>query len=228
MSTVFGAPRGLFSAPSAADKSLMQFQRAIAAAAMLLVLAAPCAAQVGIGVRLSGVHDETQIDPDAPSKRFYGLQLRARVSPRMGLELSVDRRSETSLDDTIRVREYPVQGSLILFPFKSSFSPFVLGGVGWYTHILDDMSGEKAIESITTRQFGYHAGFGAELRMGKHAGVHGDYRYTMLHFGDSDADVNPAGGPATPVSGFGVSGLYSRFLPSYDGSMWTAGFTIYF
>jgi len=207
----------------------MQFQRALAAAwALVMFVAAPCAAQVGVGARISGVHDETQIDPDATSQRLYGLQLRGRVSPRVGLELSIDRRSETSLDETTRVREYPVQGSLILFPLKSSFSPYFLGGVGWYTHILDDMSGEKVIESITTRQFGYHAGFGAELRMGKHAGLHGDYRYTMLHFGDSDADVNPAGSLATPVTGFGLSGLYSRFLPSYDGSMWTAGFTVYF
>jgi opacity protein-like surface antigen len=207
----------------------MQFQRAIAAAAALvLVAAAPAAAQVGVGVRLTGVHDDTQIDPDAPRQRFYGLQLRGRVSPRVGLELSIDRRSETSLDETTRVREYPVQGSLILFPLKSSFSPYFLGGVGWYTHILDDLSGEKVIESITTRQFGYHAGFGAELKMGKHAGVHADYRYTMLRFGDSDADLDEPAGLAPPVTGFGLSGLYSRFLPSYDGSMWTAGFTIYF
>ena len=212
----------------AADKSRMQFQRAFAAGALALLVAAPCAAQVGVGVRMTGVSDETQIDPDAPSKRLYGLQLRARVSPRMAVELSVDRRSETSLDETTRVREFPVQGSLILFPLKSSFSPYLLGGVGWYTHILDDVSGEKAIESITTRQFGYHAGFGAELRMGKHAGLHADYRYTMLHFGDSDADIDTAGSLAPPVTGFGLSGLYSRFLPSYDGSMWTAGFTIYF
>jgi opacity protein-like surface antigen len=207
----------------------MQFQRAIAAAAVLLLLmAAPGEAQVGIGVRMTGVHDDTQIDPDATSQRLYGLQLRARVSPRIGVEVSVDRRSETSLDETTRVREYPVQGSLLLFLAKGSFSPFVLGGVGWYTHILDDVSGEKVIDSITTRQFGYHAGFGAEVRMGKHAGLHGDYRYTMLHFGDSDVDVNPAAALGPPVTGLGLSGLYSRFLPSYDGSMWTAGFTIYF
>jgi len=206
----------------------MQFQRAIAAAALVLLVGAPCAAQVGVGIRMTGVHDDTQIDPDATTQRLYGLQLRARVSPRIGVEVSVDRRSETSLDETTRVREYPVQGSLLLFLAKGSFSPFVLGGVGWYTHILDDLSGERAIESVTTRQFGYHAGFGAELRMGKHAGVHADYRYTMLHFGDSDADVNPSPAPSTPAKGFGVSGLYSRFLPSYDGSMWTAGFTIYF
>lgn len=206
----------------------MQFQRAIAAAALVLLSAAPCAAQFGIGARFSSVRDSTQVDPDATSRKLAGLQLRGRVSPRVALELSVDRRSETSLDETTRIKEYPVQGSLILFPLKSSFSPFVLGGVGWYTHILDDLSGEKVIESVTTRQFGYHAGFGAELRMGKHVGVHGDYRYTMLHFGDSDADVNTAGALATPVTGFGLGGLYSRFLPSYDGSMWTAGVTFYF
>ena len=84
----------------------MQFQRALAVAgALVMFVAAPCAAQVGVGARISGVHDETQIDPDATSQRLYGLQLRGRVSPRVGLELSIDRRSETSLDETTRVRE---------------------------------------------------------------------------------------------------------------------------
>ena len=59
---------------------------------------------------------------------------------------------------------------------------------------------------------GYHAGFGAELKVGGHAGVHADYRYTKLHFGDTVAD----------------GGLLDHFKPSYQGSMWTAGFTFYF
>jgi hypothetical protein len=61
---------------------------------------------------------------------------------------------------------------------------------------------------------GYHAGFGAELKVGGHAGVHADYRYTKLHFGDGTEG--------------GTAGLASRLKPSYDGSMWTAGFTFYF
>ena len=50
--------------------------------------------------------------------------------------------------------------------------------------------------------------------MDEHAGVHADYRYTMLHFGDGTDN--------------GTGGLASRFKPSYDGSLWTAGFTLYF
>jgi hypothetical protein len=63
---------------------------------------------------------------------------------------------------------------------------------------------------------GCHAGFGAELKVGTHAGVHADYRYTMIHFGD------PAG------TNTGTTSLVNQFKPSYDGSMWTAGFTVYF
>ena len=70
---------------------------------------------------------------------------------------------------------------------------------------------------------GYHGGFGAEMKVGKHAGVHADYRYTMVHFGDgTGAAASPTGTTAV------TTGLASRFLPSYDGSMWTAGVTFYF
>ena len=53
--------------------------------------------------------------------------------------------------------------------------------------------------------------------LGKHAGIHGDYRYTFLDFNDDDDEEIGIGG-----------GFVSRLLPGHKGSMWTVGVTVYF
>jgi hypothetical protein len=186
----------------------------------MLALAAPCAAQdgaFGLGARLAMVKNDAPVDTD--SQRFTGGQIRLRMSPKMALEVSLDRRSETfdALDE--KVVDYPLQTSLLLYPVRAAVSPYVLGGPGWYTHKVEALS-DADIESETSRRFGWHAGFGAEIRMGKHAGLHGDYRYTFLKFGDDDDDESVA---ASPTHSF-----VSSLLPSSGGSMWTVGLTIYF
>jgi opacity protein-like surface antigen len=178
----------------------------------VLFVASPCAAQgIGLGARMSMVRGDVQTDPTATAQRFLGGQIRAKLSPRTSIELSLERRTE-SPDLSTRVKDYPLQGSLLLFPIHSTFSPYLLGGVGWYTHVVDTMSAGEVVDSASSRTMGYHAGFGAELKVGGHAGVHADYRYTKLHFGDSADDGS----------------LLDRFKPSYSGSMWTAGITFYF
>jgi opacity protein-like surface antigen len=204
----------------------MQKYRIVATALGIFFLATPSFAQgtFGLGARMSMVRGDVQADPAASAQRFTGGQIRARLSPKTSVEISIDRRTEASTDLTQRVRDYPLQGSLLLFPIRTTFSPYVLGGVGWYTHAVDTMAAGKVLESASTRKMGYHGGFGAEMKMGRHAGVHADYRYTMVHFGDG---TGAAGGPAAGTSA-GTTGLASRIRPSYDGSMWTAGVTFYF
>jgi len=182
---------------------------------LLAVLAIPetAAAQFGIGGRLSWVRRDVDVDVD--STRFTGGQIRARVSPRTAVELSLDIHSETNELETARIREYPIQASLLLYPARGSFSPYFLGGAGWYATKFETLAGDETIAEETVRDFGWHAGIGAELKLGKHAGLHGDYRYTFLDFGDDDD--NEIGGA-----------ILGRVLPGYKGSMWTAGLTIYF
>ena len=208
----------------------MQFQRTFASAALVLAMATPCLAQgtFGLGARMSMVRGDVQADPAATAQRFTGGQIRARISPKTSLEVSLDRRTEDTLDLTQRVRDYPLQGSLLLFPIHSTFAPYVLGGVGWYTHVVDTLETGKVMTSTSMRKMGYHGGFGAEMKMGKHAGVHADYRYTMVHFGDGTGSAGLTAGQAVTGTNTGTTGLASRLLPSYDGSMWTAGVTFYF
>jgi len=178
----------------------------------LLLAAAPCTAQgLGLGARMSMVRGDVQTNPTEAAQRFLGGQLRARLSPKTSIEVSLERRTDHP-DLSTRIHDYPLQGSLLLFPIHSTFSPYLLGGVGWYTHVVDALAAGQVVSTASSRTMGLHAGFGAELKVGGHAGVHADYRYTKLHFGDTVAD----------------GGLLDRFKPSYEGSMWTAGVTFYF
>jgi hypothetical protein len=191
-------------------------------AALSVVAAGPALAQgeaFGLGARMSMVRAD--VDADASAERFTGGHIRARISPRSALEVALDMRTQTNEDHTRRIRQYPLQASLLLFPMKTSFAPYVLGGGGWYNERIEQLQDDKAVSSAKTREFGWHGGFGAELRLGRHAGAHADYRYTFLRFGD---DETASGGTAAAD---GDSG-FSRFVPSHQGSMWTAGFTLYF
>ena len=61
---------------------------------------------------------------------------------------------------------------------------------------------------------------GIEFLLGKHAGIHADYRYTFLDFSKDDDD---------DVIGGGIGGgVIGALLPGYKGSMWVVGATLYF
>lgn len=187
------------------------------------VLASPAAAQdqsFGIGGRFSLVRGDVQAD--ATAERFTGGQIRARMSPRTAIEVALDLHTRTNEAATERIRQYPIQASLLLYPLRTVFAPYVLGGGGWYSQRVETLEDNRQIASATSREFGWHAGFGAELKLGRHAGAHADYRYTFLRFGEDDDGGAAGGAQAEGESGF------SRFLPSYRGSMWTAGLTLYF
>ena len=176
----------------------------------LLAPASPVSAQgVGIGARFAWVHPDTDLDVD--SVRFYGGQIRL-LSRRYGLEVAVDRHSEELELLNERVTETPIQVSGLLRMGSGHFAPFLLGGPGWYRRSVEPIEGSDV--SVSTTEFGWHAGGGLEILAGRHFGIHGDYRYTFLDFGDDDDDDDP---------GF-IRGLF----PGNRGSMWTLGATVYF
>jgi opacity protein-like surface antigen len=187
----------------------------------------PCAAQgVGVGGRLSMVRGDVQADTSA--ERFMGAHLRGWLTKRTALEVSIDRHVQTNPSLTEQVRDIPLQGSVLLAPIPSTVAPYVLGGMGWYSHKVEQLLGQESIDSITTHRVGAHAGFGAEVRMGKHAAFHADYRYTFLRFGAADPITADTIASAVSKSHLANSGSGARFLPSYQGSMWTTGVTVYF
>jgi opacity protein-like surface antigen len=179
------------------------------AVAALLATVAPAAAQgFGLGGRVAWVTADS--DADEESVRFIGGQLRLG-SARWGLELSIDRHSESFDALNQKVTEIPIQTSLLLRLGRGGFSPYLLGGPGWYRRKVEPIEGDDE-ETLDTTEFGWHAGIGLELRPARSFGIHGDYRYTFLDFSDDDDDEGFIGG----------------LLPGHRGSMWTLGATIYF
>ncbi|MFN8058484.1 MAG: outer membrane beta-barrel protein [Vicinamibacterales bacterium] len=175
---------------------------------------------VGVGGRMTFVRADSAV-PDSNTRTFGGL-LRARTSPRVALELALDYKSRTTL--TEKITDYPFQGSVLLYPVRSTVGLYLLGGVGWYSESVAPLdSAGKPLTGTTSRRFGYHGGVGGEVELGRRATLHLDYRYTFLHFGGDNATDNAG---AVPIPG--TIGLQDRLKLSHEGSMWTTGLTFFF
>jgi opacity protein-like surface antigen len=179
-----------------------------------LLVATPAAAQgFGVGARMAWIRSDVDIDTD--SVRFIGGQIRMGLSQRMGVELSIDRHSESFELLNQKVKETPIQASLLLKLAGGGFQPYLLGGPGWYKRSVSPIEGPAADLDVSTTEFGWHAGGGVEVRAGRHFGIHADYRYTFLDFNDDDDEE---------IGG----GFVGRLLPGFKGSKWTVGATVYF
>ena len=163
----------------------------------------------GVGARMAWVTADS--DADVDSVRMGGGQIRL-LSQRWGLEVSMDRHSESFEVVNQKVTETPIQASLLLRLAGGRVSPFLLGGPGWYRRKVEFLD-EPDDADVESTEFGWHAGGGLEILAGRHFGIHGDYRYTFLDFGDDDDDEE---------------GFIGGLLPGHRGSMWTLGVTVYF
>ena len=192
--------------------------------ATLLLIPTTAAAQspgFGLGPRFTFLRGSEEL-PDE-DRRFIGGAMRLGGG-RAALELAMDFRSTETGPLKERVRQYPIQASLLLFPVRARLAPYVLGGVGWYTQNVTRLvapTGELEQTDETTRKMGYHLGLGAEIRFHRHVALYGDLRYTRL--GKSDDD-DPPGQETVP-----------RWIPgaqllklSHEGSTFTWGAMIYF
>jgi opacity protein-like surface antigen len=180
---------------------------------------------VGVGPRIAFVTGSgTTPQANNTSTRYMGALLRARTSPRSTIELALDYQSHTNDTLTERVRDIPIQGSLLLYPLRTSISAYVLGGIGWYSQRVETLSNTTVLSSTTTSKIGYHAGLGGELQLGNRAAVHLDYRYNFIHFGAQDGTATSPG--AIPIPG--LTDLQEKLQLSHEGSMWTTGLTVYF
>jgi hypothetical protein len=194
---------------------------------------------LGIGPRMVFVSgtDSPALDPtDTTNTRFTGGFLRFRASKHLGLEVAMDYRVTTNPAETARIRNTPIQTSILFYPFRTSIAPYLLVGVGWYKQRVEALSDGDPVLTANTSQFGYHTGIGGELMLGRHASLFVDYRYIFV-------DVNGVGGLSgalkSAASLTSVIGLLSSLNNGSDnkdstssgsrrGSMWTTGLTFYF
>ncbi len=197
--------------PSLRARSLRPYVIAMLTLGGLLASLAPVSAQgFGVGGRIAWVNPDTEADVD--SVRYFGGQIRI-TGGRVGIEVSLDRHSESSEVLNQKFTETPIQASLLLRMGSGKVAPFVLGGPGWYRRKVEALNGPADL-AVSTTEFGWHAGFGLEILPTRHFGIHGDYRYTFLDFGDDDDDDG--------------GGIIGGLLPGHRGSMWTLGATFYF
>jgi hypothetical protein len=182
----------------------------------MTVLPAGSAAQgIGVGPRMSFVRGDQPGDDD--STRFFGGILRVGLSKRLALEGALDFNTTEAADGLSRIKERPLQASMLLFPVRSTLAPYILLGYGWYSRTVEtlDPTGEEA-EDLSSKRTGMHIGAGAELMLGRHAAITLDYRYRFVSFG------SPVDGE-TPVDLPIIGGRLS-----HRGSMWASGLVLYF
>jgi hypothetical protein len=208
----------------------MMDRRAVALGIGLLTfLVAPALAEaqsggVGIGPRITFVRGTADL-PDG-AERFNGGAIRLGGG-RTALEIAMDFRSGVTGDLTERIKDYPIQASLLLFPIRSRIAPYLIGGVGWYSQHVERLGSTQTVEEAeTTRKMGYHGGFGAELRVHKHVGLYGDYRYTMIRFGEQE-DLGTTTSQSTSTLPRWIP-FAERLKMSHEGSMFAWGATFYF
>jgi opacity protein-like surface antigen len=189
----------------------------------------------GLGPRVT-FQSGSEAVPDS-SFRIFGGQLKLRLNPSTAIEVSADYESELNESLTQRVKTMPVQASLLVYMSRSRFAPYLLGGMGWYRHSLTQEGATETSAAVTTtvRQTGYHAGLGAELRLGRHMAIHGDYRYKYIRSGETEADVTsdaPSSGvtsaPASAAIVPGLTSLRESLKLSQQGTMWNWGMTFFF
>lgn len=194
----------------------------VLAASLVGLFALPALASAqgfGFGPRFSFVRGD--IVSGAASTRFVGGTVRMRSSALMVSELAIDYRTYMSEDLTTRVREKPIQGSLLLFLARSTVSPYVLGGLGIYTRHYDQLDAKGTpTDTVIERRKGWHLGAGLEFRLNRHTAMFGDYRLRFVKFGQSDTTED--GREPVHIPGF------EKLKLSHQGSMWTGGIAFYF
>jgi opacity protein-like surface antigen len=109
-----------------------------------------------------------------------GVQARLRLGRVIGLEGSITAHRSDFADDTVEIITYPVQVSLLVFPFPDSpVEPYLVGGVGWYYNRIEYDS-SLGLDDETDHQFGVHLGAGLMIELSPHVQIFADFRWIFL------------------------------------------------
>ena len=190
----------------------------------------------GIGPRVTFQRGDQSV-PDSSALRVFGGQIKMRLSPGTAIEVSADYDTKLNKTQSLteRAKSMPIQASLLMFPVRSTISPYLLGGIGWYRHSVTTTTTSTSTATTTSiREMGYHAGLGAELRVGQRMAIHGDYRYNHIRFGGPSDSSTTTGtqkqsASAASLSALaGLSAIQQSLKLSNGGSMWNWGVTFFF
>jgi hypothetical protein len=113
---------------------------------------------------------------------FGGVMARLYILPALAAEASVSLHQDRFEGGAVRVTQWPVQVTGLLFPFQAlPVDPYVLGGAGWYYTRVHTRGSFASFADETDRSFGAHVGAGLELRpIGAPFTLFGDVRYIWI------------------------------------------------
>jgi len=114
-------------------------------------------------------------------KLMIGGAIRAKLSPALGIEGSINYRHENYGEDFLTVRSWPVMLTGMFYPFPVIYAAM---GAGWYNTTFDYAKtlNDDGIDDETTQEVGWHFGGGVEIPFGELTKVKADIRYVFLDY----------------------------------------------
>ncbi|MBN1895164.1 porin family protein [bacterium] len=147
-----------------------------ATALILVLLFSSSVLSLGLGPQV-GIYKSKDADE---SSTMFGLALRTKLLPTLGIEGSINYRQEKYMDGYVTVKSWPIQATGLIYVL-----PILYGaaGMGWYNVTIDykDTPGME-LKDETARRIGWHFGGGLELPLGPSMTLAGDVRYVFLDY----------------------------------------------
>jgi len=112
----------------------------------------------------------------ADAKLYGGVEFRGNIAPMLQTGIGVSYREEERAGDLLKVRMWPVTGSLWLRPIPNLYAG---GGVGWY-YTTYHYAPSTGIDNSTKQQFGVHLGGGFEVPLTPVVGLDMNGRYIFM------------------------------------------------
>ena len=115
------------------------------------------------------------------AKLMGGVALRLQLIPILGVEGSINYRSEDYAGGRVSVRSWPIMITALVFPMPILYGAI---GAGWYNTTFNYHAAiiGQNIDSETKLQKGWHFGGGLELPVGTNMKIAGDIRYVFLNY----------------------------------------------
>lgn len=132
---------------------------------------------IGIGPQL-GWQKSSSADK---GNLMYGAALRFRISEAVGLEGSINYRSEDYANGALNVKTWPIMVTGLIYPVRYFYGAI---GIGWYNTSFDygDQPLTQTLLSNTQQNFGWHLGGGVEIPASQTLNITGDIRYVFLNY----------------------------------------------
>ena len=161
-------------------------------------------ASIGIGPQL-GWQKSSSADN---GNLMYGAALRLRVSNAVGLEGSINYRSEDYANGVLNVKTWPIMITGLIYSVRYFYGAI---GIGWYNTSFDygDQALSQTLLNNTQQNFGWHLGGGLEIPASQTINIIGDIRYIFLNY--DFGDLTRAANSGDLISNFFVITLGASF-----------------